>query len=233
MAGTILVHKVAGAAAEAGLSLAEVAAEARAVAAEVRTMGVALAPCTVPAAGRPGFALGEGEVEMGLGIHGEPGLARVPLAPADALVDEILGRLAPLGERSSGRPVVLMVNGLGGTPAMELAIVARRAVEALEGRGLAVERVYLGNFLTALEMPGVSLTLLPVTPERLGRLDAPTTAPAWPAAPGRPREVAAVPPDPLRWGPRRGRRSPPRSRDGPWARRCRGSPRRSWRPSRR
>ena len=200
LAGTILVHKVAGAAAEAGLSLAEVAAEARAVAAEVRTMGVALAPCTVPAAGEPGFSLGEGEIEMGLGIHGEPGLARVPLAPADTLVDDILGRLVPPREHAAGRPVALMVNGLGGTPAMELAIVARRAVETLEGWGLAVERVYLGNFLTALEMAGVSLTLLPVTPERIGRLDSPTSAPAWPAAPGRPRERAAEPPAPVETG---------------------------------
>ncbi len=87
-----------------------------------------------------------------------------------------------------------MVNGLFGTPAMELAIVARRAVETLEGWGLAVERVYLGNFLTALEMAGVSLTLMPVTPERIGRLDSPTSAPAWSAAPGRPRERAAEPP---------------------------------------
>jgi triose/dihydroxyacetone kinase / FAD-AMP lyase (cyclizing) len=200
LAGTILVHKVAGAAAEAGLSLAEVAAEARAVAAEVRTMGVALAPCTVPAAGEPGFSLGEGEIEMGLGIHGEPGLARVPLAPADTLVDDILGRLVPPREHPAGRPVALMVNGLGGTPAMELAIVARRAVETLGGWGLAVERVYLGNFLTALEMAGVSLTLLPVTPERIGRLDSPTSAPAWPTAPGRPRERAAEPPAPVETG---------------------------------
>jgi len=93
-----------------------------------------------------------------------------------------------------------MVNGLGGTPAMELAIVARRAVETLGGWGLAVERVYLGNFLTALEMAGVSLTLLPVTPERIGRLDSPTSAPALSAAPGRPRERAAEPPAPVETG---------------------------------
>ena len=233
LAGTILVHKVAGAAAEAGLSLAEVAAEARAVAAEVRTMGVALAPCTVPAAGEPGFSLGEGEIEMGLGIHGEPGLARVPLAPADTLVDAILGRLVPPREHSAGRPVALMVNGLGGTPAMELAIVARRAVETLEGWGLAVERVYLGNFLTALEMAGVSLTLLPVAPERIGRLDSPTSAPAWSAAPGRPRERVAEPPAPVETGAPLRPSAPATEAGRALARRCLGSPRRSWRPSRR
>jgi dihydroxyacetone kinase len=185
LAGTILVHKIAGAAAAAGLSLAEVAAEARAAASLVRTMGVALTPCTIPAAGKPGFSLGDSEIEMGLGIHGEPGLERITIQPADQLVDALLSKLAP--ETPAG-PIVLMVNGLGGTPAMELAIVARRAVEAIEGRGIAVERLYMGNFLTALEMAGVSLTILPVDAARLLRLDAATTAPAWPASAGHPRE---------------------------------------------
>jgi dihydroxyacetone kinase len=185
LAGTIFVHKIAGAAAEAGLSLAEVAAEARAAASLVRTMGVALTPCTIPAAGKPGFSLGEYEIEMGLGIHGEPGLERIAIQPADRLVDAMLSILIP--ETPAG-PIALMVNGLGGTPAMELAIVARRAVEAIEGRGIAVERVYMGNFLTALEMAGLSLTILPVDPARLLRLDAATAAPAWPASAGRPRE---------------------------------------------
>ena len=118
LAGTLLVHKVAGAAAEAGGSLEEVAAEARAVAKSVKTMGVALSPCTVPAAGKPGFTLGEGEVELGLGIHGEPGVRRAPLESADALVDRLLETI--LG-RFSARPtrVALLVNGLGGTTAME------------------------------------------------------------------------------------------------------------------
>ena len=195
LAGTVLVHKIAGAAAEAGLDLASVAAEARAAAADVRTMGVALSACTVPAAGRPGFALGETEIEMGLGIHGEPGVSRGPIATADALVDAMLERIAAAGAVQGASSVVLMVNGLGGTPAMELAIVARHAVEALEGRGAAVERVYLGNFLTALEMAGVSLSVLRVDPARLDRLDAPTTAPAWSPSPGRPRERAAEEPD--------------------------------------
>jgi dihydroxyacetone kinase len=191
LAGTILVHKIAGAAAESGHELAEVAAEARAAASAVRTMGVALTPCTVPAAGKPGFSLGESEIEMGLGIHGESGLERVPIQPADRLVEALLARLVP--EIAAG-PMVLMVNGLGGTPAMELAIVARHAVEVLEGRGFAVERLYLGNFLTALEMAGVSLTLLPVSPATLARLDAVTSAPAWPASVGHPCER---PPEPV------------------------------------
>jgi dihydroxyacetone kinase len=193
LAGTVLVHKVAGATAEVGAPLAEVAATARAAAAAVLTMGVALAPCTVPAAGRPGFVLGEGEIELGLGIHGEPGVRRGPLEPADALVDRLLAAiLADLGAVAERR-VVLLVNNLGGTPTMELAVVARRAVAVLEGRGLVVERVYLGTFLSALEMAGASLTVLPVDHDRLALLDAPTDAPAWPNAAARPRRRTGTP----------------------------------------
>jgi triose/dihydroxyacetone kinase / FAD-AMP lyase (cyclizing) len=184
LAGTILVHKVAGALAEAGASLAEVAAEARDAASAVRTMGVALTPCTVPAAGKPGFSLDEAEVELGLGIHGEPGVRRVPIEPADALVDRLMG---PILAEIAGDRVVLLVNNLGGTPTMELAIVARHAIDVLERSSKRVERVYAGTFLSALEMAGVSLTVLPVDDRRLARLDAPTDAPAWPNAAARPR----------------------------------------------
>ena len=198
LAGTILVHKVAGAVAETGASLAEVAAAARDAASAVRTMGVALTPCTVPSAGRPGFSLGEAEVELGLGIHGEPGVRRMPLEPADALVDRLMGPI--LAEIADDR-VVLLVNNLGGTPTMELAIVARHAIDVLEQSGKRVERVYAGTFLSALEMAGVSLTVLPVEDRRLARLDAPTDAPAWPNTAARPRSrstVASPEPTPAR-----------------------------------
>jgi dihydroxyacetone kinase len=197
LAGTILVHKVAGAAAEAGASLAEVTAEAREAAAPVRTMGVALSPCTVPSAGRPNFLLDENEIELGLGIHGEPGVRRGPMEPADALVDRMLGAILAEQTSVSGRPVVLLVNNLGGTPTMELAIVTRRAVAVLRNRGLVIERVYLGTFLSALEMAGVSLSVLPVDEQRLARLDASTEAPAWTGAAARPRARAAVPTEAL------------------------------------
>jgi dihydroxyacetone kinase len=198
LAGTILVSRIAGAVATAGASLAEVAAEARAAAAAVRTMGVALTPCTVPAAGRPGFTLAEDEIELGLGIHGEPGVRRGPLEPADALVERLIGAiLADLSPPAPER-VVLLVNNLGGTPTMELAIVARRAINLLENKGLAVERAYLGTFLSALEMAGVSLSVLPVDRERLARLDAPTDAPAWPNAAARARtRIASLVESPL------------------------------------
>jgi dihydroxyacetone kinase len=184
LAGTILVHKVAGALAEAGASLAEVAAAARDAASAVRTMGVALTPCTVPAAGQRGFSLDEMEVELGLGIHGEPGVRRIPVEPADALVDRLMSSI--LAE-ITGDQVALLVNNLGGTPTMELAIVARHAIALLEQSGKRVERVYAGTYLSALEMAGVSLTVLPVDDQRLARLDAPTNAPAWPNAAARPR----------------------------------------------
>ena len=200
LAGTILVHKIAGAVAEAGATLDEVAAEARAAAATARTMGVALSPCTVPAAGHPGFALGEDEIELGRGIHGEPGVRRGPLESADALVERLLDAILATPMQGGCR-VVLMVNNLGATPTMELAIVARRAVAVLEGRGLVVERVYLGTFLSALEMAGISLTVLPVDDARLARLDAPTEAAAWPNAVAKARmrskPATAAPPTPV------------------------------------
>jgi len=195
IAGTVLVHKVAGAAAAAGLPLAEVAQEARAVAAAIGTMGVALGPCTVPAAGRPGFDLGDDEIELGLGIHGERGVERTRIRRADELVDTILEAI--LTDRALGRGanVALLVNGLGGTPPMELAIVARGAIARLRERGLNVVRAWTGNLLTALEMPGMSLTILPVDAARLRRLDAPTTAPAWPGS-GRISPAREIVPNP-------------------------------------
>jgi dihydroxyacetone kinase len=196
LAGTVLVHKVAGAATMAGGSLAEVAAEARAAAGALATMGVALSPCTVPAAGKPGFTLGDDEIELGLGIHGEPGVRKAAIGPADAIVDTllatILDRLAP----KAGDRVALLVNNLGGTTTMELAIVARRAIAGLDAAGLVVERVYSGTFLSALEMAGVSISVLLVDDARLARLDAPTDAPAWPNAANKPRSRETTVPDP-------------------------------------
>jgi dihydroxyacetone kinase len=193
IAGTVLVHKVAGAVAAAGADLEEVAAESRGAAAAVRTMGVALSACTVPAVGRASFDLGESEVEIGLGIHGEPGVLRGPLPCADALANRLLGHILADGLDAIGDRVVLMVNNLGGSTTMELAIVARETVRLLEDvHGLTVERVYAGTFLSALEMAGVSLSVMAVDNVRLARLDAPTQAPAWPNAAARPRRRAAA-----------------------------------------
>jgi ATP-dependent dihydroxyacetone kinase len=182
IAGTVLVHKIAGALAEAGAPLHDVAEAARQAAAAIGTMGVALGACTVPAAGTPGFELGDDEIELGLGIHGEQGVQRTKLLPADQLVDVILDAI--LADRSigAGDRVALLVNGLGGTPPMELAVVARHALATLRARGIVVERVWTGVLLSALEMPGCSLSLLKLDDARLGQLDAPTAAPAWPGS---------------------------------------------------
>nr|WP_217446259.1 dihydroxyacetone kinase family protein [Myxococcus sp. CA040A] len=199
IAGTVLVHKIAGAAAAAGLSLKDVLREAQAASAELGTMGVALGPCTVPAAGRPGFTLGDDEIELGLGIHGEQGVRRAPLQQVDVLVDTLLSTIIEDRNLEARTPVALLVNGLGGTPPMELAIVTRRALTLLRERGLRVERAWTGTFLSALEMPGCSLSVLKLDDSRLARLDAKTTAPAWGGegrlAPERP--VRSVPATPL------------------------------------
>jgi ATP-dependent dihydroxyacetone kinase len=191
IAGTVLVHKLAGAAAEAGASQRQVAEIARSAAAEVRSMGVGIGLCTLPAAGRPGYALADDEVELGLGIHGEKGASRIKTAAADTLVDIVLDAILADLDLAGGAAVALLVNGLGGTPPMELAIVMRRALATLRGRGLNVARAWMGNFMTALEMPGFSLSVLPVDAERLRLLDATTDAPAWPrsAAIGVQRDV--------------------------------------------
>ncbi|APT56104.1 dihydroxyacetone kinase [Roseomonas gilardii] len=193
IAGTVLVHKLAGAAAERGLPLPELARLARAAAAEIGSMGVALGACTVPAAGQPGFALGEEEVELGLGIHGEQGVERSALRPADGLVETLLAAILEDRGLRAGERVALLVNGLGGTPPMELAIVARRALALLRERGLVVERAWAGNFLTALEMPGCSLSLLRLDEARRDLLDAPARAPAWPGGGHVPSQPTLVP----------------------------------------
>ncbi|HEX2571754.1 MAG TPA: dihydroxyacetone kinase subunit DhaK, partial [Polyangia bacterium] len=183
IAGTVLVHKVAGAAAAVGRPLAEVAAVARAAAAAAATMGVGLSSATVPAAGRPTFHLGDDEMELGLGIHGEPGVRRAALTDAAAVTEQLLGTILRGAALGRGDRVALLVNNLGATTTMELAIVARQALLVLEREGLVVERAYAGTFLTALEMAGVSLSLLKIDDARLAALDAPTEAPAWPHPP--------------------------------------------------
>lgn len=179
LAGTVLVHKIAGAASAAGSDLATIAAEARQAASALGTMGVALGACTVPG-GSAGFTLAADEIELGLGIHGEAGVRRAKLVSADEIVDQLLTTILTDLAPSPGARVALLVNGLGGTPPMELAIVARKALAQLRASGLHVVRAWSGNLMTALEMPGVSLSVLVVDDARLSRLDALTEAPAWP-----------------------------------------------------
>lgn len=184
IAGTVLIHKLAGAAAEMGMALPEVAAIARRAADQMASMGVGLGACIVPAAGVPGFALGEDEIEFGLGIHGEKGVERTSIRSADAIATALLDAILEDMQLPAGARVALLVNGLGGTAPMELAIMARAALAQVRARGLVAERAWAGNFMTAMEMPGCSLTVLPLDAERDVLLDQPSSAPAWPG-PGR------------------------------------------------
>jgi dihydroxyacetone kinase-like protein len=181
VAGTVLVEKIAGAAAERGDSLAEVAALAEKVIGQVRSMGVALAPCVVPHAGEPSFTLADDEIEIGVGIHGEPGRERIKLEPADAIVDRLLEPILDDIPFTKGDTVLLFVNGMGGTPQIELYIVYRRAAEVLAERGIEVTRTLVGNFTTSLEMQGASITVLKLDAELTELWDAPvqTAAVRW------------------------------------------------------
>jgi dihydroxyacetone kinase len=184
LAGTVLVTKVAGAAAERGDDLSAVAAAARTAASAVGTMGVALSAATVPSAGEPGFTLDAAEVEVGLGIHGEPGVRREELRPADALVDELVDTICTDRGLASGARVAVLVNGTGATPPMELSILLRRTLEHLEERGITVERAWAGTFLSSIDMAGASVAIMELDDERLTLLDAPARSAAWPSGAG-------------------------------------------------
>ncbi len=159
VAGTLIVEKIVGAAAEQGMALGDLKALAESVNRRTRSMGVALTSCTVPAAGRPTFAIGDDEMEMGVGIHGEPGRRRVRLAAADAIADELLGAILGDLRPSPGAEVLLLVNGLGGTPAMEIYLMVHAARRILDKSGLKVVRHLAGSLVTSLDMAGCSITV--------------------------------------------------------------------------
>ncbi|AWR17044.1 dihydroxyacetone kinase subunit DhaK [Corynebacterium diphtheriae] len=173
VAGTVLVEKIAGAAAERGDSLAEVAAVATEVVKNTRSMGVALTSCTVPHVGKPSFDLGDSEVEIGIGIHGEPGRRREPMSSADTITDQLLDPVVEDLGLCAGERVIALVNGMGGTPSSELYIVYRRVAERLGQLGVVVERSLVGNYVTSLDMQGASVTLMRVSDELLELFDAP------------------------------------------------------------
>jgi dihydroxyacetone kinase-like protein len=174
VAGTIFVHKIAGAKAEAGAELADVKKVAEKVIANVRTKGMALYPCRVPAADESTFTLEEDEIELGIGIHGEPGTERTELMKADEIVDELLGSVIDDIPYEEGDDVALMINGMGGTPLMELFLANRRANQVLEEKGINIYKTFVGEYMTSLEMAGVSITLLKLDEELKELLDAPT-----------------------------------------------------------
>jgi dihydroxyacetone kinase-like protein len=174
---TVLVEKIAGAAAAAGRSLAEVAEVARRVNAGARSMGMALTSCTVPAAGRPTFELGEDEMEIGIGIHGEPGRERMPLVPAGQVAERLLEPVVSDLELGSGERVLAFVNGMGGTPLLELYLMYGEVAAILDKAGVHIARSLVGNYITSLEMAGCSVTLLRVDDELLRWWDAPVGTP--------------------------------------------------------
>lgn len=171
--GTVLIEKIVGAKAEAGASLEEVKALCEKVNSQVRSMGMALTSCAVPAAGKPTFELGEDEMEIGIGIHGEPGRQRMKLKPAKEIVEMMAGAIVEDLPFKAGDEVVAFVNGMGGTPQMELFLVYNDLANFLKEKGIVVARSLVGNYITSLEMQGFSITLLKLDEEMKALWDAP------------------------------------------------------------
>lgn len=180
VAGTVFVHKIAGAKAETGADLDAVQAVAQKVIDNVRTMGMAMSPCTVPAAGKPGFELNDEEMEVGIGIHGEPGTHREAVRPANEIVDMLLDKiLADIDY--TGKEVAVMINGAGATPLMELFIINNRVADVLAEKGIKVHETFVGNYMTSIEMAGFSISLLRLDDELKELLDAKADTPAFKA----------------------------------------------------
>ena len=176
--GTVLAEKIVGAAAEEGQDLAAVTALCQKVQDNVRSMGMALTSCTVPAAGKPTFEIGDDEMEIGVGIHGEPGRERRKLASADEITEALLTPILDDLPFNSGDRVIAFVNGMGGTPLIELYVVYNKVAAMCRDRGVTIERNLIGNYITSLEMAGASITMLKVDDEMLRLWDAPVHTPA-------------------------------------------------------
>ena len=178
IAGTVLVHKIAGAKAETGADLGEVKRIADKVISNVRSMGMALDSCTVPAAGKPSFVLGDNEIEIGMGIHGEPGTHREALRTADEITDHLVDKILADMPLAAEQEVAVLINGLGATPLMELYIVNRKVATLLEEKGIKIAKTYIGNYMTSLEMAGFSISILKLDEELKELLAAPADTPA-------------------------------------------------------
>ena len=177
VAGLFYAYKIAGAKADIGADLDEVVAVTRKALANTRSMGVALSPCIIPEVGRPGFQIGPDEMEIGMGIHGEPGIERGKLKTADEIAETIMEAILTDGPYTRGDEVSVLVNGLGATPLEELYIVYRRVDAILLENGIKVYRNYVGEFATSMEMAGMSITLMKLDEELKRLLDAPAYSP--------------------------------------------------------
>lgn len=178
IAGTVFIHKIAGAAAEAGMDIDSVRKIAEKVNANVKSMGMAITPCIVPEAGKPSFTLGENEMEIGMGIHGEPGTHREELKSANEIVDHLLGKIFGNLSLAAGDEVAVMVNGLGSTPLMELFIINKRVADVLGEKGIKAYKTFVGEYMTSIEMAGFSISLLKLDGELKKLLDAEADTPA-------------------------------------------------------
>jgi phosphoenolpyruvate---glycerone phosphotransferase subunit DhaK len=178
VAGTLIVEKIVGAAAEMGMKRSELQALGQNVNRRTRSMGVALTPCTVPAAGKPNFDLGDKEIEMGVGIHGEPGRRRVPMASAHAMVEEIVKAILDDLAPRRGDDALLFVNGFGGTPLIELYLLYYEAARMIEAAGIKPARSLVGSYVTSLDMAGASITLSTLDDGSAKLWDAPVHTPA-------------------------------------------------------
>jgi dihydroxyacetone kinase-like protein len=179
IAGTVFVHKIAGAKAEKGASLEEVEAVANKVITRVKSMGIALSPCTVPAVRKPGFEMADDEMEIGMGIHGEPGTERTKMKTsreiAELLVEKVLAEL----EFTNGEEAAVLINGLGATPLMELYIFNKDVAELLKQKGVKVYKTFIGEYMTSIEMAGLSLSILKLDEELINLLDMPVDVVGW------------------------------------------------------
>ena len=177
IAGTVFVHKIAGAKAEQGASLAEVKEAAEKAIRNIRTMGVAMTPCILPAVGKPGFQIADDEIEIGMGIHGEKGIETTKIKTAKEIAEILVGRILDDYDYSNSE-VAVLVNGLGGTPLMELYILNMEVQKLLEEKGIKAYRTFVGNYCTAIDMTGASVTLMKLDDELKELLDAPCDTPA-------------------------------------------------------
>ncbi|SHO53231.1 dihydroxyacetone kinase subunit DhaK [Anaerocolumna xylanovorans] len=178
VAGTVFVHKIAGAAAEKGMDLSQVKAVAEKTIANVRSIGFAFTSCTVPAKGTPIFTLEEDEMEFGVGIHGEPGIVREKIVPADELAEKMVERIVKDIPYQQGDEVALLINGLGASPVQELYLLNNSVSNAIAKRGIKIYKTFVGNYMTSIDMAGASVTLLRLDQELKELLDEPSDTPA-------------------------------------------------------
>ncbi|MGV3487150.1 MAG: dihydroxyacetone kinase subunit DhaK [Tuberibacillus sp.] len=179
IAGTVFVHKIAGAKAEKGGTLEEVEAVANKVINQVKSMGIALTPCTIPAVGKPGFEIADDEMEVGMGIHGEPGIERTKIKTSHEIAELLVNRVLAELDLSSEDKVAVMINGLGATPLMELYVLNKDVAGLLEEKGVKVYKTFVGEYMTSIEMAGLSLSVLKLDDELTELLDASADTVGW------------------------------------------------------